>query len=67
MLWLEAECLLKIKLLFAVVFLIHFAFVIQHSNVDHKGEKPGKLTKTKMVCISVNYQELFSVQSQSYI
>jgi len=32
----KAECLLKIKLIFAVVFLINFAFIIQHSDVDHK-------------------------------
>lgn len=38
MLRLGAEMLLKIKLLLDVVFLIHFNFIIQHGDVDHKCE-----------------------------
>lgn len=34
MLWLGAESLLKIKLLFPGVFLIHFNFIIQHGDVN---------------------------------
>lgn len=55
------------KLIFAVVFLIHFAFIIQHNDVDQEVEKQYKLTKPKMVCISVSYQEFFSVQNQFLI
>lgn len=50
---------------FAVGFFIHFAFVFQHSNVGHKGEKQCQLTKP--VCISLNYQELCSVKNQFHI
>lgn len=54
--------LLKIKLLFDVVFLIHFNFIIQHGDVDHKCEI--QVTKTKIIYIYVNQQELFGVQNQ---
>lgn len=47
--------------IFLLVFLIHFAFIIQHSDVDHKGEKQCKLTKMVCKLSGVSIQNQFHI------